>query len=119
MTDTKGYEYVLGTGYIIKDVSFNVITDGRPQKITSNLDLKLDFSLRDNQTVIRRIQEGLDQVTAGQRIWSLKASADYMLSPKLTARLYYDQTVSKFKTSNAFPTLNTNAGIAFRFNLGK
>ena len=119
MTDTKGYEFVLGTGYIIKDVSFNVVTDGRPQKITSNLDLKLDFSLRDNQTVIRRIQEGLDQVTAGQRIWSLKASADYMLSSKLTARLYYDQTVSKFKTSNAFPTLNTNAGIAFRFNLGQ
>jgi cell surface protein SprA len=119
MTDTKGYEFVLGTGYIIKDVSFNVITDGRPQKITSNLDLKLDFSLRDNATVIRRIQEDLDQVISGQRIWSLKASADYMLSPKLTARLYYDQTVAKFKVSNAFPTLNTNAGIAFRFNLGQ
>ena len=119
MTDTKGLEVVVGTGYIIKDVSFNIISDGRPQKITSNLDLKLDFSLRDNQTVIRRIQEGLDQVTAGQRIWSLKASADYMLSSKLTARLYYDQTVSSFKTSNAFPTLNTNGGIAFRFNLAQ
>ena len=119
MTDTKGYEFVLGTGYIIKDVSFFIISDGRRQKITSNLDMKLDFSLRDNATVIRRIQEGVDQITAGQRIWSLKASADYMLSPKLTARLYYDQTVSKFKTSNAFPTLNTNAGVAFRFNLSQ
>ena len=119
MTDTKGLEVVVGTGYIIKDVSFNIVSDGRPQKITSNLDLKLDFSLRDNQTVIRRIQEGLDQVTAGQRIWSIKASADYMLSSKLTARLYYDQTVSSFKTSNAFPTLNTNGGIAFRFNLAQ
>jgi len=119
MTDTRGLEVVVGTGYIIKDVSFTVISDGRPQKITSNLDLKVDFSLRDNQTVIRRIQENIDQVTAGQRIWSIKASADYMLSSKLTARLYYDQTVSTFKTSNAFPTLNTNAGIAFRFNLAQ
>jgi cell surface protein SprA len=119
LSDTRGMEVVVGTGYIIKDVTFNVISDGRTQKITSNLDLKLDFSLRDNQTVIRRIQEGVDQVTAGQRIWSVKASADYMLSSKLTARLYYDQTVSKFKTSNAFPTLNTNAGIAFRFNLAQ
>jgi len=119
MTDTKGYEFVLGTGYIIKDVSFTVVSDGRPQKITSNLDLKLDFSLRDNATVIRRIQEDLDQVISGQRIWSLKASADYMLSPKLTARLYYDQTAAKFKVSNAFPTLNINAGVAFRFNLSQ
>lgn len=64
MTDTRGLEVVVGTGYIIKDVSFNIVSDGRPQKITSNLDLKLDFSLRDNQTVIRRIQENIDQVTA-------------------------------------------------------
>jgi len=119
MTDTRGLEVVVGTGYIIKDVSFNIVSDGRPQKITSNLDLKLDFSLRDNQTVIRRIQENIDQVTAGQRIWKIKASANYMLSAKLTASLYYDQTVSTFKTSNAFPTLNTNAGIAFRFNLAQ
>ena len=119
LSDTRGLEVVVGTGYIIKDVSFNIVSDGRPQKITSNLDLKLDFSLRDNQTVIRRIQEGVDQVTAGQLIWSIKASADYMLSSKLTARLYYDQTVSRFKTSNAFPTLNTNAGVAFRFNLAQ
>ena len=118
MTETKGYEVVIGTGYIIRDVSMTIMSDGRPQKITSNLDLKLDFSLRDNQTVIRRILEDIDQVTAGQRIWSIKASADYMLSPKLTARLYYDQTASTFKTSNAFPTMNVNAGIAFRFNLG-
>ena len=67
-------------------MSFTIVSDGKPQKITSNLDLKLDFSLRDNQTVIRRIQEGVDQVTAGQRVWSIKASADYMLSSKLTAR---------------------------------
>jgi hypothetical protein len=119
MTDTKGYEFVLGTGYIIKDVSFTVVSDGKRQKITSNLDLKLDFSYRDNATVIRRIQEGVDQVTAGQRIVSIKASADYMLSPKLTARIYYDQTSSSFKTSNAFPTLNLNAGLAFRFNLSQ
>ena len=119
LSDTRGFELIVGTGYIIKDVSFTIVSDGKPQKITSNLDLKLDFSLRDNQTVIRRIQEGVDQVTAGQRVWSFKASADYMLSSKLTARLYYDQAVSKFKTSNAFPTLNTNAGIAFRFNLAQ
>jgi cell surface protein SprA len=118
LTETKGYEVVIGTGYIIRDVSMTIVSDGRPQKITSNLDIKVDFSLRDNQTVIRRILEDIDQVTAGQRIWSIKASADYMLSSKLTARLYYDQTASTFKTSNAFPTMNISGGIAFRFNLG-
>lgn len=119
LTETKGMEFVIGAGYIIKDVSMTVVSNGRKSKITSNVDLKLDFNLRDNETIIRRIQEDIDQVTAGQRIWSLKASASYMLSSKLTARLYYDQTVSKFKTSNAFPTLNTNGGVAFRFNLGQ
>ena len=34
LSDTRGMEVVIGTGYIIKDVSFNIVSDGRPQKIT-------------------------------------------------------------------------------------
>ena len=58
-------EVVVGTGYIIKDVSFNIVSDA-VQKITSNLDLKLDFSLRDNQTafvVFKKVLTRLPQVS--------------------------------------------------------
>ncbi len=120
LTEMKGTELVIGTGYIIKDVKFNIIRVGANRTaVKSNLELKLDLSMRDNQTVIRRIYEGLTQVTAGQNIFSIKFSADYQINTRITARFYYDQILSKFKTSNAFPTNNITSGISIRFNLGQ
>jgi cell surface protein SprA len=120
LTEMKGTELTVGAGYIIRDVKLRFIRVGANRKpVQSNLELKLDFSLRDNQTVIRRIFEDITQVTAGQNIYSIKFSADYQINTRITARLYYDQIVSKFKTSNAFPTNNVTGGISIRFNLGQ
>jgi cell surface protein SprA len=120
LTEMKGTEVVIGAGYIVKDLKLRFIRVGANRKpVQSNLELKLDFSLRDNQTVIRRIFEDLTQVTAGQNVYSIKLSADYQINSRITARLYYDQILSKFKTSNAFPTNNLNTGISIRFNLGQ
>jgi hypothetical protein len=40
------------------------------------------------------------------------------MSRRLTAQFYYDQTVSKFKTSQTFPTNQWQSGVALRLNLG-
>ncbi len=120
ITDTKGTEIVIGAGYIIRDVKFNMIRTGASKKaVVSNLELKADVSIRDNQTIIRRILEDITQVTAGQRIISIKFSADYQLSRRVSARVFYDQVISTFKTSNAFPTNNVYSGISFRMNLAQ
>jgi cell surface protein SprA len=120
LTEMKGTEFVVGAGYIVRDVKLRFIRVGANRKpVQSNLELKLDFSLRDNQTVIRRIFENINQVTAGQNIYSIKFSADYQINTRITARFYYDQIVSSFKTSNAFPTNNITSGISIRFNLGQ
>ena len=87
--------------------------------MVSNLELKADVSYRDNSTIMRRIFEDLTQVTAGQNIISIKVSADYMINQRISAKIFYDQIISRFKTSNAFPTSNINAGISVRLNLGQ
>ena len=118
ITDTRGSEIVIGAGYIIKDVKFSLIRQGASKKaVVSNLELKGDVSIRDNQTVMRRVLEEITQVTAGQRIITIKMSADYQLSRRVSARVFYDQVISTFKTSNAFPTNNIYTGLSFRLNL--
>jgi len=120
ITDTKGTEIVIGAGYIIRDVKFNFIRTGASKKaVVSNLELKADIGIRDNQTIIRRILEDITQVTAGQKIITIKISADYQLSRRVSARVFYDQVISTFKTSNAFPTNNIYTGISFRMNLAQ
>ena len=118
ITDTKGSEIVIGAGYIIRDVKFNLIRQGASKKaVVSNLELKGDISIRDNQTVMRRVLEEITQVTAGQRIVKITFSADYQLSRRVSTRIFYDQVISTFKTSNAFPTNNIYTGLSFRLNL--
>ena len=72
ITETLKNEWIIGTGYRVKDVSLNVRSAGRQRKITSDLDLKLDLSLRDNQTIIRKLEENQEDITQGNKVFSLK-----------------------------------------------
>ena len=119
VSETREDGITVGAGYIIKNVKIGFIRTGANRKsVVSNLELKADVSYRDNSTIIRRIFEDLTQVTAGQNVLSIKVSADYMINQRISAKIFYDQIVSRFKTSNAFPTSNINAGLSVRINLG-
>ena len=119
ITESKAYDMTVGVGYIVRDLKFTLVDqEGQRTNIQSNLELKLDVRVSDNQTVIRRIYENFNQPTAGQRRTTVKFTADYRLSRRLTAQYYFDQTISTFKTSMAFPTNQWQSGIAFRLNLG-
>lgn len=120
VTETKGTEWVIGTGYIINDVRLKFVKLGpRRTSPVSNLELRGDVGIRDNITIIRRIVEESDQVTAGQRVVTAKLSADYRISQRVSAKLYYDLNLSRYKTSNAFPITTNQFGISVRLNLGQ
>lgn len=119
VTETRGFEWVIGTGYIIKDVRLRFIRLGKQRtNPVSNLELKLDLGIRDNATVIRRINEGTETTTAGQRVINGKFSADYQMSKRVITKLFYDLNLSTFKTSNAYPISTHLFGISIRLNLG-
>ena len=117
VTEVRGKEYVVGTGYRFKNVKFPFAVGGTTPK--SDLNLRVDLSLRDNATVIRKIEEQQNQVTAGQNILSVKTSADYVLNQRLNVRAFYERVVNKPVISTSFPSANTNAGISLRFTLAQ
>ena len=117
VTEVVGKEYIVGLGYRLTNVKlpFKV---GKVEK-ASDLDLRADISIRDNQTVIRRIVENRNELTTGQRIFSIKFTADYRFSSKLNLRFFYDRVANTPLISSSFPTANTNAGISLRFTLSQ
>lgn len=117
VTEVVGKEYIIGLGYRLTNVKlpFKV---GKVEK-ASDLDLRADISIRDNQTVIRRVVENSNDLTSGQRIFSIKFTADYRFSSKLNLRLFYDRVANTPQISSSFPTANTNAGISLRFTLSQ
>ena len=117
LTEIASNEYVIGTGYRIKDVSLNFRAAGRRKKINSDLDLKIDLNIRNNRTVIRKVIEDVEQITAGQQIISIKFSADYVINQRLNVKAFYDQVITNPFLSTTFPGSITNAGFSIRFTL--
>lgn len=115
ITEIGNVEYIIGTGYTVKDLKLPFQIRGNTVK--SDLTLRGDFSMRDSKTVIRKIVENESQITAGQRLYSLKLSGDYVLTKALTLRLFYDWVANRPAISNSFPTSNINAGFSLRFTL--
>ena len=117
ITEVKGNEYVAGLGYRIQDVRllFNGAEEGSDVK--SDLDIRADFSLRENKTIIRKIEELSNQPTSGQILITLKFSADYVIGNTMNIKLFYDQVITDYVVSSSFPTSNTNVGLSIRYNL--
>jgi cell surface protein SprA len=94
-------------------------TKSSQRSYSNDLTLRTDLSFRKNKTLLRKIVEEADQVTAGQSAVSIKSTADYMLSDRFQLRVYYDRVINKPLTSVSFNTANTNIGVSFRFTLAQ
>ncbi len=122
VTENRSNSFVIGTGYKFTDIP-NPIAKIKGKKFpmkllkSTTLTLRADLTMRDNVTMIRKIVEQQNQITAGQTLWSLKTSADMAVSDKLTLRFFYDHQFNKPKISNSFNNTNINSGIAIRFTL--
>jgi cell surface protein SprA len=122
LTDLATDEYIIGLGYRFKDVSFTISSiggGGRKSKITSDLDIKVDFSIRNNRTVLRRIDENIDQVSSGQQVFSINTSIDYELSKSVSIRLFFDKIINNPYVSNQYRNSTTKGGISIRFSLAQ
>jgi cell surface protein SprA len=118
LTDIQGTEYILGMGYIFKDVKINTRFTGKKQTLKGDVNLRADVSLRDNLTQIRSVDEDNNQISGGQRLFSIKFTADYRLSSSLTASFYYNHQTSKYAISTTFPRQAINGGFNIIYNLG-
>ena len=118
LTDIKGTEYIFGMGYVFKDIKVKTRFTGKKTTLKGDINLRADVSLRDNLTQIRSVDEDNNQISGGQRLFSLKFTADYRLSSSLTASFYYNHQTSRYAISTTFPRQAINGGFNIIYNLG-
>ncbi|NNT71364.1 cell surface protein SprA [Flavobacterium sp. IMCC34852] len=119
LTEVQGHEYILGLGYRFKDVIFSSqLADDPSGIIKSDINVKIDFSYRNNKTIVRYLDYDNNQLGGGQNIWSAKLTADYSFSKNLTAIFFYDHSFSKPVISTSFPLTNIRTGFTMRYNFG-
>jgi len=122
LTQVNSSEVVFGFGYRIKGLKFSIGAldgSGKSSSYKSDLNIKLDFGIRDTKTVLRRTDDNNNQISAGARQYNLNFAADYMLSKSLQIRAYYNWTSNSPYISTQFPNATTSAGISLRFNLAQ
>ncbi len=128
---TEGHtdEFVLGAGYTIKNLSF--ITkkkDGGQKKVSNDLKLQVDVSYKDNKMLLRKISSdirdinnqldrGITQASSGNKVFTLKVSADYVLSQKINLQLFYDHQGTTPLISSSYPVKSDNIGLNIKLML--
>ena len=117
VADIRNEEITIGAGYRFDDVSIILRSRTGQRSLESDLNLKLDLSIRDNKTLARKLIEEVNQPVAGQRVFTIRATADYLLSDRFNLQVYADHSMNDPFVANTFLTSNTNFGFSLRFTL--
>jgi cell surface protein SprA len=118
LTESRNRDIVIGAGYKFKDVPLNITTTGGTKNIKSDLNLRMDFSIRDNMTILRSLSEYTpDQVTTGARKFALDFTADYVLSQRLNIQFYFSHDLNNPYVSMYYRNSETEFGFSLRMSL--
>ena len=118
ITEVLSNEMVFGVGYRFTRMDLIIKTKKSQKAYSNDLNIRADLSFRKNKTILRRIVEEDNQLTAGQGAVTLKTTADYMLSDRFQLRVYFDKIMNT-PYKGSFKTSNTNLGVSFRFTLAQ
>jgi cell surface protein SprA len=111
-------ELVVGVGYTIKN--FDVIIKAKndhQNKVRNDLKLTLDFSYKNVKSLLRKIEEDITQASSGNKVFSVKFSADYTLSSKVNLQFFYEHQGTTPLLSTSFPVKSDNVGINVKLML--
>ena len=123
LVETNSNDIVLGVGYKMTNVKLfgigkrSTIGGGH---VSNDLNLRADFSWRDQNALCRNIQNITTQATSGNKALKISFSADYTFSRMLTLNAYYDhQTNIPVISASSYPTSTNDFGISLKFALTK
>ena len=122
LTEVDGKEIVFGAGYRFKNLTFNIIsmTGNKNKKTVKNdLVLKLDVGYKRDKTILRRIDEKNNQVSAGQSKINVYLTGDYQISTRLSTQAFFKYDLAIPEVANTFRNSTTYGGITFRLSLAQ
>jgi cell surface protein SprA len=118
VNDMRSNEIIIGGGYRFQDLAFNLVqAGGGRQRIQSDLVLRVDVSLRENRTVLRKLVEDVNQISTGQEVIVYQYLRRISDKPRVQFRFFFDRIVTNPFVSNQFRNTNTHGGFSFSFML--
>ena len=93
-------------------------TSSKKSGVNHDLNLRLDFTIRDQAAITRDIASRTSAASSGNSALKVSFMADYTLSRLLTLSAYYErQTNTPLLSSSAYPTTTHDFGLSMKFSL--
>ena len=90
VTEVSNDELIFGAGYRFKNLKITFDFAGVRRQTDGELQLRLDFSIKNNKTVLRKIEESTNTPSAGQNILSIALSAEYQITKNFFVKAFYN-----------------------------
>lgn len=136
ITESRSDDLVIGLGYKIANLNLfapkrtvrsksqgrgsSRQTQTNARGFANDLNLRFDFTMRNQSALNRDILTQLTQATNGNKAVQVSFSADYALSKMLTLTAYYDRQMNKpLLSSSSYPVTTQDFGISLRFMLNR
>ena len=119
VVETTSDDITAGAGYKITGVKlFGAQPGSGRNRVSNDLNLSADFSLRNQNALCRNLREDMTQATSGNRAIKFSFQADYTYSRMLTLNFYYDfQSNFPLVSTSSYPTSTHDAGMTLKFTL--
>ena len=119
VTEIANNELVFGAGYRFSDLKITFDFQGSHRQTEGTLTLRADFSIRDNKTVLRKIEENTNTPSAGQKIFAIAVNAEYQVTKNIFFKVFYDHTINTPALANQYKSLTINGGFSIRIMLSE
>ena len=118
LTEVSRTSYVIGAGYRFKDVELNIRMGGaNTRQLKSDILVKADLAININKTTLRKIDQNINLISSGSKVFTLNLSGEYSLTEKIVLKAYFEMTANTPYVSNAFPNSTTQGGFSIRLTL--
>jgi len=112
MIQINSKSLTVGAGYKIKGLKLPFkLPNGKKIRLDNDLSFRFDFSWRDELQLITRLT-GAGWNNPGATTYTIQPSVDYIVSKRLTVRLFYDEA-RPFLKFIYVSTTNIKSGITF------
>jgi cell surface protein SprA len=117
VAETRTTEIVAGLGYALAKFKLPFKIRGERKVLENDINMRIDFSWRNDITVNYRIDQNVAEPTMGARTITIAPTIDYVINKRLNVRLFFDYRKTTPATLASYPIRNSRGGITFRFAL--
>ena len=124
MSESRSTELTIGLGWRKRGLPlpFGIKVQGKngsTGKLENDLNIRFDFSLRDDATSNSYLDQNASLPVGGQRVVDIAPSIDYVINNRINVKLYFDRRRVEPKISSSPPITTTRAGVQIRISLAE